>query len=55
MVELIPFLFPSWKKTVCSIRISPGSLGFLQPGKKNWFQCNHVVVRQRQGFKPTSE
>ncbi len=30
----------------------PGSLRLLQPGQQNWFQGNHVVVGQGQGFEP---
>jgi hypothetical protein len=32
----------------------PGSLRLFQPGQQNWFQGNHVVVGQGQGFEPAN-
>ena len=40
---------------VSSYRISASSLGLLEPGKKNRLEGDHVVVGQRQRFKPDDD
>ena len=40
--------------TTC-YRISAGSLGLFEPGKEDRLEGDHVVVGQRQRFKPDDD